>query len=289
MRENEITDIAEGYIPKKTLGEAFERYATEVNPKKRGGHWEVIRLNKLRSTAGGVLKPNLRLRACSSDLLARCRDGRLSEVSDGSVLHEIALLSAVFERARKEWGWLRDNPVKGISRRPKPAHRDKVLTRPEMRKILRALGDDRETASGRVALVFAFALCTGMRAGEICGMQWSHVHDSHVVLPMTKNGTLRNVPLSRKAKLILERARGIDEASCFGVAGPTLDTIFRRGRDPAGVTGVHFHDTRHYAATQLAKKLSMLELCRMFGWRDPKHALIYFNATAADLAKLLDK
>ena len=32
----------------KTLGDAFDRYANKVSPKKKGGRWEKIRLNVLK-------------------------------------------------------------------------------------------------------------------------------------------------------------------------------------------------------------------------------------------------
>lgn len=63
----------------------------------------------------------------------------------------------------------------------------------------------------------------------------------------------------------------------------------QRARDRAGLIDVHFHDSRHWAATMMARKLPLVDLCRMFGWKDPKHALIYYNATASSIAALLDK
>ena len=48
--------------------------------------------------------------------------------------------------------------------------------------------------SQAVARVFLFALRTGMRAGEICGLTWDRVHADHVSLPVTKTRP-RLVPL----------------------------------------------------------------------------------------------
>jgi len=33
--------------------------------------------------------------------------------------------------------------------------------------------------------------------------------------------------------------------------------------------------------------VQLLELCKMFGWSDPKMAMIYFNPSANDLANKL--
>ncbi len=49
-----------------------------------------------------------------------------------------------------------------------------------------------------------------------------------------------------------------------------------------------FHDTRHEAITRLARKLNVLELARMVGHRDLKMLQIYYNESAASIAKRLD-
>lgn len=289
QREAELSDIAEGQIPKHTLGEAFDRYAKEVSPGKRGGRWERIRLSALPTTAQCILRESLLLQQLSPALLAQWRDLRSTEVAPGTVLRELSLLGAVLQRCVREWQWLRENPVKAISKPASPPHRDKVLHRTEIRRILRELRNNGGTHSLRVAFAFLFALRTGMRAGEICGIKAHHVHVDHVILELTKNGTRRNVPLSRKAKRILDLVLAIGHDPVFGLAVSSLDTLFRRARDAAGVVDVHFHDSRHWAATMMARKLPLVDLCRMFGWKDPKHALIYYNATATSIAALLDK
>lgn len=289
-RETELRTIAAGRGDEVyTLGDLFTRYAQEVSPGKRGGRWEVIRLKALPSTGGSLLKANTRLQSCSPALLAQWRDQRMTEVEKGTVLREMALLSAVFQKAVREWGWLRENPMKGIAKPARPAHRDKVLSRSELRAILRALRRTPGTASSRCAMAFLFALRTGMRAGEICGIRREHCHADHVTLPFTKNGSSRDVPLSRKAKRLLGKALNLNAEPVFGLNVGTLDTLFRRARDASGVVDVHFHDSRHWAATMMARKLPVVDLCRMFGWKSMSQALTYYNATATSIAALLDK
>lgn len=295
QREAELSDIAEGQIPRKTLGEAFERYAREVSPGKRGGRWEVIRLKAIPSTGSQTLQATTPLSQCSPALLATWRDQRNAEVAPGTILRELNLLSAVFQRCIREWGWMRENPVKQIAKPANPAHRDKVLSRTEIRAVLRGLHHQPNnpscmgTVSSRVGLAFLFALRTGMRAGEICGIRRKDCHADHVTLPLTKNGSGRNVPLSKKAKRLLSHALNLGHEPVFGLKVSSLDTLFRRARDRAGLIDVHFHDSRHWAATNMARKLPFVDLCRTFGWKDPKHALVYYNASASSIAALLDK
>ena len=157
--------------------------------------------------------------------------------------------------------------------------------RQEARKLLRAFGYPiLETARHSVAYAFLLALRTGMRAGELAGLTWGDVHSGFVRLPTTKNGSARDVPLSAKASRVLEKMRGHHDESVFGVSAGSIDVHFRAARARAGLSGMNWHDTRHTAATWIAPKLQLLELCKMFGWRDPKQAMIYFNPSASDIA-----
>jgi len=37
----------------------------------------------------------------------------------------------------------------------------------------------------------------------------------------------------------------------------------------------------------MSRRLSLEQLCVMFGWSDPKMAMVYFNPTPGDIADLL--
>ena len=63
----------------------------------------------------------------------------------------------------------------------------------------------KQTKNPHICPVIVFAIETGMRRGEILGLQWEHVDlDRRIVyLPLTKNGISREVPLSTKAAQVL--------------------------------------------------------------------------------------
>jgi hypothetical protein len=113
------------------------------------------------------------------------------------------------------------------------------------------------------------------------------VRGTHCHLPLTKNGSYRDVPLSPVAQRLIERMRGWDDALVFGLSSQTLDALFRRARDRAGLSGFTFHDARHTAATRMARQLHVLELCKVFGWRRMDQALTYFNESPQALAHKL--
>lgn len=83
--------------------------------------------------------------------------------------------------------------------------------------------------------------------------------------------------------------RGWDDELVFGLKPSTLDAMFRKYRERAGLSGFTFHDSRHTAATMLSRHLDVLDLCKMFGWSNPKQALVYYNPTAAQIAARIDR
>jgi integrase len=177
-------------------------------------------------------------------------------------------------------------------RKPKePAHRDVTISRSEIRKMLVSLGHKRgpcKRSSQAVARAFLLALRTGMRAGEITKLTWDRVHDDYCVLPVTKT-VPRDVPLEPKARRVVESMQGWDDDTVFGLSPQTLDALFRRYRDRAGLSGFRFHDARHTAATWMARRLDVLTLCKVFGWKATTQALVYYNPTASDIARMLTR
>ena len=270
----------------KTLRDALRRYAEEVSPTKRGERLEIVRLSAFERQA---LPVNRTLDKLTTADLVAWRDSRLSVNARGSVLRDMTLLGSVLETARREWQWIEKNPIRDVKRPANPDHRKRIITGPEIRKMLRSLGYGWpvRSVSQAVAAAFLMALSTGMRAGEICGLEWPDVHGDYVHLSLTKNGSARDVPLSPVGRKIIERMRGWDSVSVFGVKSQTLDALFRRARDRAGLAGFTFHDSRRNAATRLSKRVDPLMLCRIFGWRRTDQALTYYSKTASQIAGLL--
>lgn len=272
---------------KFTFSQALKKYRDEVSPGKRGSRWEEIRIGAMLEMASLPLQ--LPIGEVATPHLAAWRDDRLKSVTPGTVLREMSLLSAILETARKEWQWIKENPIKDVGKPKRPDHREIVISRREIITMLREMGHAKgpcKSSSQAAARCFILALRTGMRAGEICGLTWDRVETDYCILVETKTKP-RNVPLVPKASRLIESMRGWDSRLVFGISSQTLDALFRRYRDRAGLDGFTFHDSRHTAATWLARKLDVLTLCKMFGWKNPAQAMVYYNPTASDIAKLL--
>ena len=274
-----------------TLSDVLRRYLEDVVPWKRGRKYETVRINAwLRGEMD--FPGDVALADLTSDLIGKWRDRRLTVVQSSTVLRELKVLSAAMNIAVREWGWCKSSPVTNVRRPTAPDHREVVISPMQVRAMLRSLG---VSSSGparevrhAVGICFLLALRTGMRAGELCGLAWSRVFGDHALLPVTKTKP-RSVPLSRKAIRTIERMRGWDDELVFGLKPSTLDAMFRKYRERAGLSGFTFHDSRHTAATMLSRHLDVLDLCKMFGWSNPKQALVYYNPTAAQIAARIDR
>ncbi|CAO3300348.1 tyrosine-type recombinase/integrase [Stenotrophomonas maltophilia] len=282
MREAELTGAR---LPENTVKDGLRRYANEVAPKHKGARWELARLGLLERDPLALV----RLPALRPIHLAEWRERRLSQVAPASVRREMNLLQSVFKSCRKDWGWLNSDPIKDVDRPQAPASRKRRVAQEEIDRLTLALGYDGgapETAQHRVALCFLFALETAMRAGEILGMKWSDVSAKSVTLPKTKNGDVRRVPMSARAREIIGLLPQ-EADSVFNLDPGTRDTLFRRARDAAQIENLHFHDSRAEAIWRLSKKLDVMELARVIGHRDLKSLLIYYQTDADELADRL--
>ncbi|MFU8927230.1 tyrosine-type recombinase/integrase [Acinetobacter puyangensis] len=274
---------------KHTMADAITRYSETVSIKNKGVRWEQIRLKKFIRTAHFS---NYKIADVTSDDISLWRDDLMKTLAPASIVREMGLMRSVFETARLEWGWIKTNPMNDVKKPKRPKHRDRRVSESEIKTIISALGynDDIEvtTKNQEVAIAFLLAIETAMRAGELMGLEWQNVHleSQFVQLLDTKNGDSRNVPLSKRAVFLIKKLKG--EKRIFTVEGGSLSTLFRKARDKNDIQDLHFHDTRHEACTRLAKKLQVLDLARMIGHRDLRSLMIYYNATAAEIATQLD-
>lgn len=198
------------------------------------------------------------------------------------------LLRQVFEAARRDWGWIRGNPMDDVRQPADGKPRDRRVSDDEADRICLALGYTGGMPIGksqRIAVMFRVAIETAMRSGELCKLRWSctHLKRRFVEVRETKNGSDRDVPLSTRAVELLELLpRETDLV--FAVDSDSRDALFRKAMARTKIQDMTFHDTRHEAITRLARKLDILDLSRMTGHRDLKMLRRYYNPTAEEIA-----
>lgn len=301
-REAEMRRMdATGVNTDKLVQDALHRYAEEVSVHKGGARTERLRMNAFaRIEIDGMPLGKMRLADVRPETIGKWRDYRLNidKVLGSTVNRDLNLLSNVFTTCVREWKWMAQSPTTEVRRPKDPAPRDRLYTEAEIARLCVALGFDPaerkivSTGYQRVAVAFLFAIETAMRAGEICAIWPDLVRGRTVHLPaeIVKNGSKRDVPLSTRALDLLALLPKVEPGKpLFGIAAASLDTLFRKAKERALITGATFHDTRHLAITRLAKKFpNVLDLARMTGHKDLRKLQIYYNETAEEMAKLLD-
>jgi integrase len=286
-RANEMRAIGSGRISEYvTTHQAFSRYLDEETPKHRGSDREHGRVLAIKAQF-----PDIPLSKVTHGHIIAWRDARLATVKPATALRELKIVNLMFKRCCSiEWSYITKNPCDGVDRPKSSASRTRTIAGVEVRGLLRELGyPNREHGRNSVAWALLFALSTGMRQGEILGLQWAHVYPLHVHLPKTKNSETRDVPLSPVARKILARMHGLHETSVFDLSAAKTSAEYAKARTRAGLSGFTFHDARHTAATRIGMggRLTLQQMCAVFGWKDPRMALVYFNPKASDIANLL--
>jgi integrase len=209
--------VSRGEAETTTLYETLTRYEVEVVPAKKGAAQEksVLRICKAVDLAKRPLS------AIRSADVAKLRDQWLRDYKPATVLRRLAVLSHVFNIARKEWGMESlYNPIE-LVRKPQPNNartRRIAVAEPDTKAPDSAEGDsNRKASDGELERVVAasgsdllpsiiwLAVETAMRRSEIVELRWEHIDLKRRVahLPDTKNGGSRDVPLSSRAVTVL--------------------------------------------------------------------------------------
>lgn len=268
-----------------TVRDLLVRYISEViagNPHEK---LHIFRFEAMAKRDIG----RLNLAALTPSALASYRDKRLQEVTAGTVIRELACLSAIVNHARREWGITVVNPVPLVRKPTAPKGRDRLLSDDELARLLRALEPTGRRNPWMQSLV-QLALETAMRRGELLSLRWSDIDLSTrtATLWETKNGDKRVVPLSSRAIGVLQSMPRNIGGVVFPINGFTVSAAFDRALERAGINDFHFHDLRHMAVTELSKRLpNVIELAAVSGHRSLKMLQRYYHPNATELAHKL--
>lgn len=275
------------------LCELIERYILEVCPKHKGCYSETLRLQSLARHALGK-----RFVASLQPLdFARYRDDRLKIRMPATVQRELALFSAVLEVGRKEWGLNITNPISMIKKPSVKNARSRLLNPDEEILLMAELDKDTRAANGQLSPggvrnawirpMVLLALETAMRRGEMLSLRWENIDLAKrtAFLPDTKNGESRTIPLSTAAIRVFQSLPSAIDGRVFLTTGEAVKQSFTRCCKRAGIVDFHFHDLRHAATTNMARKLpNIIELARVTGHKDVNQLARYYNTSPEEIS-----
>ena len=272
-----------------TLGDLLQRYVKEVTPLKKSFRQEKARiLQMLRDDPICLYK----MTALTPKVVAAWRDDRLLQVSGSTANRDLALLSHVINTARREWEIHIDNPI-SLVRRPKcNKGRERRLVNEEQDVLFNEIKS--KSRNPYLLPVFQIAIETGMRRGELLGLEWSRVDLERRVIRLidTKNGDGRSVPLTLKAVEILfslPKRTGY-EMLVFPISANALKLGFQRAVERSGINDLRFHDLRHEAVSRFFEKgLNVMEVASISGHKTLQMLKRYTHMQVSVMLEKIDR
>ena len=258
------------------------RYAVEVSNKKKSGPREAY---TIRVWQESVLGPRALASIRGKDIAQAVRNFEARGLAPNTIRIHLALLSHLFNTARTAWGMESlTNPVDLVKgQRPKlPGGRTRRLVADELPRLLTAA----QSYGGEIGPLITWAIETAMRRGEIAAMRWDHLDRRARVLliPETKTGTPRRVPLSTAALGVLDQLPRRIDGRVWGMRPDSISQAFERVCKAAGIKGLTFHDLRHEATSRLFEKgLNPMEVAAITGHKTLQMLKRYTHLRAEDL------
>lgn len=192
------------------------------------------------------------------------------------------------------------SPVFGLGLENKEEKLKPILTLDEVRKLLL----EAKIQKHPWFHIWAFAILTGMRSGELQALEWGDIDEENGIIRVSKsfnkkmkmnkcpkNGTWRNVDMNSQLLQLISELKRIraNETNVFpstvgwrsGCAGKILRMFLARIGIPKEVV---FHTLRACFATHLLSTgVEPLKVMRMGGWSDLKTFQIYLRMSGVDV------
>ena len=256
-----------------TVGDLIQTYLIKATPNKKGAAPETRRLNRLLKETDLM---QIKLNDARPHHFATFRDKRLKD-GNRACQYDLVLLRAAWNTARIEWGWeLDDNPLTLIRFPKNNPPRERRLKQGEYERLMSACA---ETQVWYLWPMIEIAIETCMRRGEILSLEWQQIDFERykALLPNTKNGQSRWVPLSDKVVTLLNTLPENNER-VFPITDVAVRQAWDRLRKRAGITDLTFHDLRHEAVSrQFESGLTVPEVMRISGHKTATQLFRYIQ------------
>ena len=261
-----------------TIGDLMRTYLIKATPNKKGAEPETRRLNRLLKETDLM---QIKLDDARPHNFATFRDKRLKD-GNRACEYDLILLRAAWNTARIEWGWdLGNNPLTLIRFPKSNPPRERRLKRGEYERLMAACT---ETKVWYLWPMIEIAIETCMRRGEILSLEWKHIdfERSKALLPNTKNGRSRWVPLTPQVMELLERLPK-EDYRVFPITDVAVRQSWDRLRRRARITDLTFHDLRHEGISrQFESGLSIPQVMAISGHQTASQLFRYIQLVDAD-------
>ncbi len=289
LEQSILPNSNKSVLKSTTLRDLVIRYRDTVTVYKKAGDTEALILNAFLRDP--ICKKTL-AQLTTADF-ARYRDKRLREIKPETVKRQLTPIRNMFNIARKEWGVPVQNPLEDLTLKVNEQKRDRRLQDGELDVIIRVATD--HARNSYIIPIIIFALETGMRRGEILSIKWQHIgFDSRsLLIPDTKNGQSRIIPLTPKAIQILQTLRDNKDgkgSDVFPLTANAFRLAWTRVIKKTGIQNLRFHDLRHEAISRFFEMgLNIAEVSSISGHLDVKMLFRYTHPKVGDILQKLNK
>ena len=185
---------------------------------------------------------------------------------------ELTLMSHAYEIAIREWEWVKDNPVKRVTKERVRNFIERWLTHEDEEKLLKV-------SPAWLQDIIVFAVNTGLRQSEILDLKWSQIDLTRRTLTILeqKNQGVDTLPLNQTTLQLL-RKLAIDSGMSGHVFpnenGNRIDNrnllrAFYMALKRSGIENFRFHDLRHTFATRLVQAgVDLYAVQKLGRWRN---------------------
>lgn len=262
-----------------TLAAAIDKYIATVPDDKASKYEEQCRCNKIKRSKVADLSV---YSVSSMDIL-----NLLDEVGGSSEnkRHYALVLSRVYKYCRTRISKKITNPVDDIDMPKKNKPRERRLSPDEYDLV-------RTNIPPEILAVVIVALETAARKTEIITAKKKdlNIDKKILLLPKTKNGMQRILPLSSRAIAVLQSFINKSDGELIfdGINASKIRYEWQKMRDATGLHDLHFHDLRHEATSRLFEKgLNVIEAASVTGHQDLKMLKRYTHLNPTDIAAKL--
>ena len=257
-----------------TLKILINKYLKTISINKKGHSFEKYCFNNILRCKISELPINF----ITPQNFSEYRDKRLKTVKSTTFLRELNLLRHLFSVAITEWGFAIKNPCKLIAK-PNGIHkRERRLSNDEYNLLVKG-----NYPQQTLRHIIEFAIETGMRRGEILNIKREHIKGQTLLIPRTKNGHPRTIPLTKRALCILNNSE-----LPFPMSANAVRLAWERLKKKGNIKDLHFHDLRHEAISRFFEKgLSIPEVALISGHKDVRMLFRYTHLKAEDVLRKL--
>lgn len=277
-------EVKLGRKPRRTWDEAVLQWLQESTHRK-SRQTDLFHLRWLQQHLEGLELEAIDREKWESMIAAGLSEG----VSNTTVNRRLQVARTILRKAVLDWEWLEKVPRMRFLKEPKG--RTRYLTKDQAARLLLELPEHLQAMAG-------FALCTGLRQGNVKRLRWSRVDMQRRVAWVDANeakaGKALTVPLDDLALSILRKRWGRHPEYVFTYEGRPVEQVttkaWRGALQRAGIEDFHWHDLRHtWASWHVENDTPLLILQKLGGWSDLEMVQRYAHLSAGHLAVYADR